>query len=234
MQAVEVLTNWLVTKGVSLDNLRRHAQTWGAEAVVGYVSAMDGFGSSASDLDLYLMGAATGLEVQKSPLPLHPSRWSWNEVEGLADRLAGQSPPLNLNQLRVLHRLQVGVPLQESERFEKLRQQLSEGRLRDALAEYYLRYFDSHLADAQEFVKLGDGMAGLLQAREALVASMGYFATCQGACPFNDKWVWAAFSRTAPGTLPMEARALLLRPNLTAVDDLLVFSQHIIGTAGCL
>lgn len=194
--------------------------TRGAREVVVYSSAMDGLGHPTSDLDIYavsderriephsLGGIAVGEVGPQESLDVE-----WWESADIARICASvNNLRARLDDLKVLHRLQVGRELFFSP--DGIKKDLTTIALRGPVVSSLNLLVDDEIRTYGGFINMGNRRSALLTARRAATYATMAWCADQGRLIFKEKWVlpvlseswpdkaaefWTAMSRTQEG-----------------------------------
>jgi Nucleotidyltransferase domain len=159
-------------------------------------SSVDGTGNRFSDIDVFVIGdfLPTGEHIHRAdPIvwSVHYLReyrvdfeiWPEQAALGLAERLANlslcqgagvnkQDPALwkrlSYEEITFIHRVRVGIPLQQPERYAEFRRQFDFHRLSQFLFQWRLRDIDAAIEDLYGMMEEPEGDVALLRARDLL------------------------------------------------------------------
>lgn len=172
-------------------------------------SIVEGFGNAESDLDVFLVydGEASGggAEYHRDTntiafeylegVRIDVERWSAANVRGVADRLGAcqiddWDACLNVpvGDLQFAHRILVGWPLREAERFHELQALFDGEHLARLIATRRLAEYHGVAEDASGAIKSQQHGAALLMARRALQLAVDVLVAAHGETNVKDKW----------------------------------------------
>ncbi|WP_406673971.1 hypothetical protein WBK31_37975 [Nonomuraea sp. N2-4H] len=195
-------------------------------------SWVEGFGNSRSDLDLYLITSdkertsgvpqVTGPGMPPMYMTLTPGRTRIDltvvstdlltAVAGFLGRFNGETDyPTGWsdNFREFVHRLGIGVPLANAERFEELRNGIDFMKFRQYLMRFYQNRADSLFDDAQGLLDEGDAVSAYLVARQRMEAAIDMYLAAHGETNTRvDKWRWKKLVRLLKGDTELSDRFL--------------------------
>ncbi len=242
----EVLELALSRLGVTRDQLRQLINVGEKESLIGYTSAMDGFGTPYSDVDLYVVRSgdeAVQPEIRIIPcqdttfdveyVTLGHVRWLITECQAAAEQGILK---LNIENLKRIYRLVVGVPIGSAGTLPDLKTLLPDATLQRAILAYWQILQQSTFSDASALAEAGDWESALFVARAALLESTAVYVVSRGRIVLNAKWFHRAFIKLLGHEHPLFQRywsllAEVKLPLARHVENLLAFSQELLHEA---
>lgn len=207
--------------GTSLGDLITSVELGDDEALFWSGSWVDGFANSRSDLDLYLIGSIEGRPngVVEVTGPGMPSMYMSVTPGSVRVDLTVVPPELLTALARYLdkfdsdvdyptawsdnfrefvHRLGIGVPVANADRFRAYQQEIDFGKYRAYLLRFFHNRADSLFEDVLGLLDEGDQVSACLVARQRLEATVDMFLVAQGETNTRvDKWRWKKLKRVS-------------------------------------
>ncbi|AQZ62465.1 unnamed protein product [[Actinomadura] parvosata subsp. kistnae] len=182
-------------------------------------SWVEGFANSRSDLDLYLIspdpGRTSGVPQVTGPgmppmyMTLTPGRTKIDltvvpvellvKLNGFLTAFNGETdyPTAWSDNFReFVHRLSIGVPLANAERFDEIQRGVDFMKFRQYLMRFYQNRADGLFDDAQGLLDEGDVVSAYFVARQRVEAAIDMYLAANGETNTRvDKWRWKKLKR---------------------------------------
>lgn len=216
----------------SLDELIGDIDLHDGETLFWSGSWVEGFANSRSDLDLYLVSAGqnrssgvpevTGPGMPEMLMTITPGRTRVDLTVAPLELLAtagkflagfdgeGDYPRAWSDSFReFVHRLDIGLPLANEERFAEVRRLIDFDRFRSYLKRFYQNRADSLFEDVQGLLDEGDAVSAYFTARQRMEAALDMYLAAHGETNTRvDKWRWKKLTRLLNEDDPIAHRFL--------------------------
>jgi hypothetical protein len=217
---------------ISIDALR-HAGVFPGDTVAAYISgsAAVGWNNELSDYDVYVVTREVP-EVAQSfwiRVAANPTRvpavltkiggnrfdieyWTEGQVTQIVEHAATDSPDvaarrdpnLTLDEVDLVYRLLIAVPVVGAEWLEAQKERLRRSHIREAIAVNHLNTADGRIDDALGQLDAGDSASAVLAAREAFSHVVDAIAAISGDIGPNPKWRARRVMTLEPAVLPWD------------------------------
>ncbi|TDC02841.1 hypothetical protein E1267_28390 [Nonomuraea longispora] len=195
-------------------------------------SWVEGFANSRSDLDLYLItsdpGRTSGLPQVTGPgmpamyMTLTPGRTKVDLTVVPVELLVTLNAFLTAfngetdyptawsdNFREFVHRLSIGVPLANAERFGEIQSSVDFMKFRQYLMRFHQNRADGLFDDAQGLLEEGDVISAYFVARQRVEAAVDMYLAAHGETNTRvDKWRWKKLQRLLTGDTSLAERFL--------------------------
>lgn len=201
-----VLNKRLDELGITGRDLLTAVEAPPAGCVVAYCSALEGFGTALSDLDIYVVSPATAaapgqpsraVSLPHGDIALDIEYWPDDNLRSLMVRLSVCAPETLaaegwsvLAPLKALYRVAQGVCLGGQEYHAEFCAGVPAHGIARVLSSYYLWRFDGDFEDAAALYDAGDYRSACLVAQRMLQAAAGVATSRRGRLVFHEKWLY--------------------------------------------
>lgn len=195
----------LVELGSSAPELMEHIDASPDEAVIGYTSQIDSFGTTQSDLDLYVFTErAESVRMEQVAVghvtadieyyPLAQLNYHIRSLEEF-DLNAPDAMPLDSETAKLLYRIHVSAVLQGQTQIDLLRQRISLQKLSAMYARWARMAVDRLADNAVRFYEAGDYISSVLVGRKAFDAAVQAYLAKRSIFVFKPKWTYVAMQK---------------------------------------
>ncbi len=200
--ASKIVDDYLAAGGSSRSELL--FSTRGAREVIVYSSVMDGLGHATSDLDIYAISeqgnGATGPTDRIAAGQIGPQgaldvEW-WAAADIALMCVAAEHGKARLDDLKVLHRLQIGIALSMNP--AGIRKDIDSIDLQRPVIIALDLLADDEIRTYEGFISLGIWRSALLAARRAATYATMAWCARQGRLLFKEKWLMTVLAESWP------------------------------------
>jgi hypothetical protein len=209
---------------------------------------VEGLANSASDIDLFVVGAGAGPRAQtvftksRFSIGIHFvgarrvdfEYWPQDEVRAIARRLAAVEPgkefvaeALEPSDEVFIHRVRIGVPVANEEGFRRLRAEFDFDRFRRYLVQQAVHRLDGALEDLTGMLDDGDLQSALLRGRDLVGFAADALLHDLGSTNTLPKWRPRLLDAAGPDAAEVRSRFWELQFPPGGVPDERLCREHV-------